>query len=90
MPLPSLSKFSAAPRKGWLEIAQHILGYLKNLQTKGTSSMSSLHSLKKPTRKWNLKQILETNILLFHRQHGFPIPEPKIKESGINMFVDAD
>ena len=86
----SLSRFSAAHRKGHLKLAQQVLGYLKKHQKKGY-----VVNIKSPTvdnryQKIDIKKEFGNQYAYFKEDIDPKFPTPLINELDLSFFCDAD
>ena len=87
----SLSRFSARPRKGQLELARKILGYLKKYPKKGIVIDPTPPKFKNETNDEEHKFEDFGHQYKFFKEEMDPhFPEAKIPELPITIFCDAD
>lgn len=86
----SLSRFAAAPRHGHLDLARHLLGYLKKYTERGY--MINPRDPNIPTQYENVevKQDFGNQYQYFIEDVDPRFPEPLLPELSINIFVDSD
>eukprot|EP00957_Ditylum_brightwellii_P203893 15336697-Ditylum_brightwellii.AAC.1 len=86
----SLSRFSAAPREGHLELARRLIGYLKKYLKKGY--VINHHPLKHDLKYEKVKIKLDFGIQYkyFHKDINDRFPCALMDELPIYIFCDAD
>ena len=86
----SLSRFSAAPRKGHLKLAQQLLGYMKKHKKKGY-----VVNIKSPTvdiryQKIDIKKEFGNQYAYFKEDIDPKFPTPLINEFDLSFSCDID
>ncbi|MGH7955350.1 MAG: Ty1/Copia family ribonuclease HI [Gloeomargaritales cyanobacterium] len=84
----SLSRFSCAPRKGHLDMAKRIFGYLKKFPKKGYVIHPLPPKVDIPIE--SLKHDFGHQYDYFTEELDPRFPEPLLQELEINIFADAD
>ena len=86
-----LSRFSAAPREGHLDLARHILGYLKKYIKKGIVIDPTPPKFQSDSKNDEHKFEDFTHQYGFFKEEIDPhFPKPKIPELPLTIFSDAD
>ena len=86
----SLSRFSAAPRKGHLEMTRYVLGYLKKYPKKGYYiNGKEPEIINSDYEKFVPEHDFGTQYHYFKEELDPRFPEPKIEELKISIFCDA-
>jgi hypothetical protein len=88
--ISSLSRYASAPRKGHLELAENVLGYLKKYPARGYIINPSPPKIDPKYEMVALKEDFGGQYKYFHEDLDPRFPEPLIKELDINIFVDAN
>ena len=88
--ISSLSRYAAAPRKGHLDMAENILGYLKKYPARGHVINASPPQIDPKYKTVELKEDFGGQYQYFHEDLDPRFPEPLVQELDINIFVDAN
>jgi len=88
--IASLSRFSSAPREGHLELAKHLLGYLKKYPRLGYTVNPAPPSIDHDYQQVELKQDFGNQYAYFNEDLDPRFPVALVPELDINIFVDAD
>jgi hypothetical protein len=86
----SLSRFAAAPRKGHLELARKIFGYLRKYPSRDYKINPEPPKVEKKYEVIELKQDFGGQYHYFNEDMDPRFPEPILDELDINVFCDAD
>jgi hypothetical protein len=88
--ISSLSRYAAAPQKGYLEMAEDILGYLKKYPAHGYIINPKPPSIDPKNETIKLKEDFGGQYQYFQEDLDPKFPEPLVPEMDINIFVDAN
>jgi Reverse transcriptase (RNA-dependent DNA polymerase) len=88
--ISSLSRYAASPRKGHLEMAEDILGYLKKYPSHGYIINPKSPSIDPKYETVKLKEDFGGQYQYFQEDLDPKFPEPIVPEMDINIFVDAN
>ena len=86
----SLSRYSMAPRKGHLELARKIFGYLKKYPKRGYKINPEPPTFAIGYEPVEIKTDFGHQYSYFHEELDPRFPKPLLKELDITCFVDAD
>ena len=81
---------AAAPRKGYLSMAEEVLGYLKKYPSRGYIINPQPPTIDAKYEKVKVKEDFGGQYQYFHEDLDPRFPEPLIPELDINLFVDAN
>jgi Reverse transcriptase (RNA-dependent DNA polymerase) len=88
--ISSLSRYAAAPRKGHLDMAEDILGYLKKYPAKGYVINPKPPKIDHRYETVKLKEDFGGQYQYFQEDLDPKFPKPLVPEMDINIFVDAN
>ena len=88
--ISSLSRYAAAPRKGHLELAENVLGYLRKYPSRGYIINPKPPTIDAKYETVKVKEDFGGQYQYFHEDLDPRFPEPLIPELDINLFVDAN
>jgi hypothetical protein len=88
--ISSLSRYAAAPRKGHLEMAEEVLGYLKKYPARGYVINPKPPSIDPRYETVKLKENFGGQYQYFTEDLDPKFPEALVPEMDINLFVDAN
>ena len=87
----SLARFASGPRQGHLEMARHLMGYLKKYKKKGIIINPEEPELSKPLGDVEVKYEDFTHQYKYYQEELDPyFPKPHINELDINIYSDSD
>jgi len=88
--MSSLSQYSMAPRKGHLELARKIFGYLKKYPKRGYKINPEPPTFAIGYKPMEIKADFGHQYSYFHEELDPRFPEPLLKELDITSFIDAN
>jgi hypothetical protein len=88
--ISSLSRFSAAPRKGHLDLARKVFGYLRKYPRRGYVINPEPPKIEAPYDEVQLPQDFGGQYHYFKEDLDPRFPEPLLDELDVNIFCDAD
>ena len=88
--MSSLSRCSAAPRRGHLELARKVFGYLRKYPRKGHVINPTPPVVDKKHENVELNHDFGYQCHCFQEDLDPQFPDPLVPESDINIFVDAN
>jgi hypothetical protein len=88
--ISSLSRYASAPRKGHLDLAEDILGYIKKYPGRGYLVNPKPPKIDEKYEKIKIQEDFGGQYKYFHEDLDPRFPEPLVPELDINIFVDAN
>ena len=88
--ISSLSRYAAAPRKGHLDLAEDVLGYLKKYPSLGYVINPKPPTIDPKYEIVKLKEDFGGQYRYFHEDLDPKFPAPLVPEMAVNIFVDAN
>jgi len=88
--ISSLSRYASAPRKGHLDMAEEVLGYLKKYPARGYIINPQPPKIDPRYETVKLKEDFGGQYKYFNEDLDPRFPTPLVPEMDINLFVDAN